>query len=346
MKKIMFAALAAVLFAACAKDDTQKFTTIPDPAGEGIPVTISFGDEGVATRAFFDDAATAEPWEMELKTLSIYVYGSGSPFVLRRNLTAAELAAKTATVTLPPHMYLTSCTFVAVANAEAGHFDTREEMYDCLTSISALEYNSADDANFSRCVRAGGFEMVAKEIVYISDVKPITLSLALKRNVAKIAVRTTVHPDFAANYNGGTVVIEQAEILNANATSYLVPPRFFTPAENATFSHTQTSQVSDGYNNLFYVYACHGKTVEENDLNVKLKLRGYFDADGNPATTADRSAVEYTVRVKGAGTGTIFNNGYYRIEASVKGLSGDGLVVTFTAADWETPATANVDLGV
>lgn len=53
----------------------------------------------------------------------------------------------------------------------------------------------------------------------------------------------------------------------------------------------------------------------------------------------------YSTELTGKAAGEILRNGYYRIAASITGLVGQDCQVSVTVADWETPATQNVDLG-
>lgn len=65
MKKILFAAFAALSMIACNKDDAT--TAIPDIDNtlDGAIVAMRFTDE-TPTRAFFAEAAAAETWEKSL----------------------------------------------------------------------------------------------------------------------------------------------------------------------------------------------------------------------------------------------------------------------------------------
>ena len=75
MKKILFAAFAALSMIACNKDDAT--TVIPDIDNtlNGAIVAMRFTDE-TQTRAFFAEAAAAEAWEKSLSSLSVYVFNA------------------------------------------------------------------------------------------------------------------------------------------------------------------------------------------------------------------------------------------------------------------------------
>ena len=79
MKKILFAAFAALSMIACNKDDAT--TVIPDIDNtlNGAIVAMRFTDE-TPTRAFFAEAAAAEAWEKSLSSLSVYVFNAKGPY--------------------------------------------------------------------------------------------------------------------------------------------------------------------------------------------------------------------------------------------------------------------------
>ena len=94
MKKILFAAFAALSMIACNKDDAT--TVIPDIDNtlNGAIVAMRFTDE-TPTRAFFAEAAAAEAWEKSLSSLSVYVFNAKGDLITLRDFTASELTART-----------------------------------------------------------------------------------------------------------------------------------------------------------------------------------------------------------------------------------------------------------
>ena len=115
MKKILFAAFAALSMIACNKDDAT--TVIPDIDNtlNGAIVAMRFTDE-TPTSAFFAEAAAAEAWEKSLSSLSVYVFNAKGDLITLRDFTASELTARTATFALPHATAGTTCDFYAVAN--------------------------------------------------------------------------------------------------------------------------------------------------------------------------------------------------------------------------------------
>lgn len=341
MKKLILGMMAvAALFVSC--NDTNSNDEI-QPSESGINVVLTLGSENI-TRAFFDQTAAAEPWENEITTLCVYAFDQSGNSVIKRNLTSAEIAAKSVRFALPKSTAGTSCSFYIVANTDYGTVATAAAMDARSEAIALSEYNGAASTVMSGRTREAGFVMTGKTNATIAPSGSSTnVAVTLKRLVAKVAVKTTLSDDFKNNYNGGSVVITSAEISRANAVSYSFPQ---TPsAKTSMYTHTQQSNpANNSYGNLFYIYG-NNVLASDND-KVLLTLNGYFDADGNEATTGDRSDVQYKVLMDGNGRGEIKANGYYRIEANIKGLSGDGVTLTFTVANWETPVTQNVELGI
>ena len=109
MKKILFAAFAALSMIACNKDDAT--TIIPDinHTPDGAIVAMRFTDE-TPTRAFLAEAAAAESCEKSLSSLSVYVFNAKGDLITLRDFTASELTARTATFVLIAGIILLATT--------------------------------------------------------------------------------------------------------------------------------------------------------------------------------------------------------------------------------------------
>ena len=96
MKKHLFAAVAvaAALFTACNKDNESIVPTPVDTDGSRICITLA---DDASTRAFFDATASAETWEKTLSSLSVFAFDDAGALIVRRDFTASELTAKSAT---------------------------------------------------------------------------------------------------------------------------------------------------------------------------------------------------------------------------------------------------------
>lgn len=275
-----------------------------------------------------------------MSSLSIFVFDNADNFVIRRDLTSSELAARSATFSLPKSLASTPCSFYAVANYDASLAKTRAAL-TALVENSAATYNGTFAEVSTAAKRSGGFVMSGSTTKTVGAVNTTTnIGITLKRTVAKVALQTTIDPSFPQKY-GGSLTVNSVKLSKA-ASQSLVVAGAPTPGP-MTFSHTQTPASASGkYNALFYCFE-NGSLTAGN--RVLLEINATYDLDGNASTTDDRSEVTYSVELTGKAAGEILRNGYYRIAANITGLVGQDCVVSVTVADWETPVTQNVDLG-
>ena len=340
MKHLLYAAaaLTAALFASCDKTDD---TIAPTPVDtDDARVTITLADDA-STRAFFDETAEAEAWEKSLSSLAVFAFDSSGGLIVRRDFTAAELTARSATFSLPKSAAGTSCSFYAVANFDASSAKTQAAL-TAMVENAAASYNGTFAEVSAKALRPGGFVMSGMKTQTIGAVNSTTnVGIALKRTVAKVALQTTVDASFARKY-GGALTINSVKLSKAAAQSLVVAGS--TPSPGAmTYTHTQTPAVaSSAFNNLFYIYE-NGALTAGN--RVLLEINATYDMDGNAATADDRSEVTYAIELAGKAAGEIIRNGYYRIAATITGLVGQECTVSISVADWETPQTQTVTLG-
>lgn len=335
MKKILFAALAAVTLFSCDKEDSP---TINAP-NDGALVSMTFTDEST-TRAFFAETATAEAWEKSLSSLSVYVFNAKGDLITQREFVPAELTARTATFALPHATAGTTCDFYAVANMPLSGIATKSALLSKLESTAA-DYNGTFAEVSTKAKRSAGFVMSAATSKAIAQGQTTSVALTLKRTVAKIAVQTAISPQFASKYSG-TLTVTGTKLLRAASQTPIIAQATPTPGA-MTFTHTQTAATASGkYQNLFYIFE-NGALPEAS--RVTLEITATYDADGNSSTTADRMPIVYSVPITGKAQGEIVRNGYYRIAANLTGLVGEDCQVSVTVADWEGPVTQNVELG-
>ena len=340
MKKHIFAAVAvaAALFTACNKDNESIVPTPIDTDGSNVCITLA---DDASTRAFFDATATAEAWEKSLSSLSVFAFDNGGSLIVRRDFTASELTAKSATFSLPKSAAGTECSFYAVANIDASSAKT-EAALTALVENAAAAYNGTFAEVSSKALRPGGFVMSGYKTQTVGAVNSTTnVGISLKRTVAKVALQTSVDASLAQKY-GGTLTINSVKLSKAASQSLVVAGA--APSTGAmTFTHNQTPAADSGkYNSLFYIYE-NGALTAGN--RVLLEIVATYDMDGNAATTDDRSEVTYSVELAGKAAGEILRNGYYRIAVNITGLVGQECAVSVTVADWETPVTQTVELG-
>ena len=275
-----------------------------------------------------------------MSSLSIFVFDNADNFVIRRDLTSSELAAKSATFSLPKSLASTPCSFYAVANYDASSAKTKAALM-ALVEKSAADYNGTFAEVSAAAKRSGGFVMSGSATKTVGAVNSTTnVGITLKRTVAKIALQTSIDPSFADKYSG-TLTINSVKLSKAASQSLVVAG---TPTPGAlSYTHTQTPATASGkYNALFYCFE-NGSLTAGN--RVLLEINATYDQDGNGSTTDDRSEVTYSVELTGKAAGEILRNGYYRIAANITGLVGQDCVVSVSVADWETPVTQSVELG-
>lgn len=339
MKNILFAAAAAALFtASCAKIETE-----PQPAADPA-VTVSFVAQpnSEQTRAFFDPTMTTEAWEKSLSSLAVFVFGESGDLIVQRNFTVEELTARCATFPVPRSAAGTNCEFYAVGNHELTGITTKATLLAQLEKTPET-YNGTFAEVSTKAKRSGGFLMsgnVAKTIGASGSSTPVEITL--KRTVAKIAIQAVKSSDFGTRYSGD-VKITSATISKA-ASQTTIFPQSSMPSVAMTYTATQTTQAANGkFNNLFYLYECKPLATGE---RVLLTLTGTYDRDGNFTTTSDQTPVTYEIELSGAsGNGQIVRNGYYRISATINGLTGEDIVATITVADWESPGNQTIVIG-
>ena len=166
------------------------------------------------------------------------------------------------------------------------------------------------------------------------------VAITLKRTVAKVAVQITPSPQFGSLYQG--VVRVNSITLSNGATQTLLFHTTYNPGF-FNFSTTQQSDFSSGtYRNLFYLYECPARNVGS---RIKATIDATYDRDGDFSTAAGQSSMTYEVELDGAAGGEIRRNGYYRVDVTINGLTGQDATLTITPAEWESPVTQTVELG-
>ena len=324
---------------ACDEDTSDTMNPSPAAPTGGASVTLTLTD-GDGTRTFFDDKAAAETWEKSLSSLAVYAFDKSGALLVHRDFTPSELTAKSATFSLPKSAAGTECSFYAVANLDVPAAPTKSSLTTLLEK-EAANYNGTFAEVSAAAKRARGFVMSGSVTKTVGAVNTTTsVGITLKRTVAKVAVQTTVDPSFANKYSG-TLAINSVKLSKAASQSLVVAG---TPTPGTmTFSHMQTpAAASENYNALFY---CFENGALPAGSRVLLEINATYDSDGSTSTTDDRSEVTYPIELTGKAAGEILRNGYYRITATVTGLTGLDCDLSITVADWETPTTQEIELG-
>lgn len=337
MKKI-FLAMAAMtaILASCSKN-TETGIELPND-GNGPQVRITLASQQLGSRAFFDNTATAETWESALYSMSIYVYDQNGKYVMRKALTPAEISAKGTSFPIPNYLSSTTCSFYVVANEDHRIANNKSDLLTLTVKGSILDYNGDFTTVSKGSARSGGFVMTGYTNVAIGAAGQTThVPVTLTRVVAKVAVRTGLDPEFTVNYGGGTVVIDKVTLSKASEHSYYYYQDGIYGNRNFLTNLLQVPENNGGdWDNLFYIYENSQLMTGSRPV---LTISGFFDADSDMSTTDDRQAVEYKVELDGSGNGEIKRNAYYRAEVIVKGLTGEGVALNLSVADWEGPIT-------
>ena len=162
-----------------------------------------------------------------MSSLSIFVFDNADNFVIRRDLTSSELAAKSATFSLPKSLASTPCSFYAIANYDASSAKTRAAL-TALVEKSAADYNGTFAEVSTAAKRSGGFVMSGMKSQTVGAVNSTTnVGITLKRTVAKVALQTTIDPSFAADRPialGPQRTGADGAMRSIQATLYCLPP--------------------------------------------------------------------------------------------------------------------------
>lgn len=336
MKKLFLAATVAVgLLVSCNKEESEIRAT-----SKGAVVTVSFTDEEPTTRAFFGSTAAAEPWEKTLNTLTMFVVDPSGDILVKRSFSAAELSAKKATFALPNAVPGTVCEFYAVANLDVAAVNDKTAL-TALLERDAAAYNGTFAEVATSAKRTGGFVMSGMASKAVAAAGATTdVAITLKRTVAKVAVQVTPSPQFGSLYEGAVRI--NSITLSNGATHTPVFHSDYNPGF-FNFSTTQAADAASGkYRNLFYLYESPTRNVGG---RVKATINATYDRDGDFSTAAGQSSMTYEVELDGATGGEIRRNGYYRVDITINGLSGQDATLTITPAEWESPMTQTVELG-
>jgi len=340
MKKIIPAAIVAATAVVIATSCQKKEAEISEIYKETPSVTVTFSDSD-HTKAFFDNTATAETFEKGLSSLSILVFDEDENLIVRRNFTESEIQAKSCSFRLPKTVAGSNCLFYGIANFSTDDVKTLEELLELMES-EVQNYNGTFSEVTSAAKRTGGFVMSGKKTQEVAESGTTNVSIALKRTVAKIAIQTSISEDFGTLY-GGKITVLSATVGNGAEKTSVISTDFDNDSD-CEYSHTQEVGTSDGkFNSLFYLYE---NSYCENYKAVTVSLAVLYDLDGDYSTTGDQREFTYDFEVNGIGDGELVRNGYYRIAATIKAPEGSGCEVSVSVADWETPITQNVDLGV
>lgn len=343
MKQI-FSFLAVAIAVTMMGCDKETEGAITPTNHDGANVKIAFGSLTTSandqTRAF--GAGTTETWEKTISSATVIVFNTAGNIKFRRDLSATEIANAATTpisLVIPGVAVGDNCDFAVIANRPVATTVTTKTLLLAEEDSDAATYNGAFADVSTKAVRPSGFVMsgIATQAIAAGTT---SVTITLKRVVAKVEIATATTQAFKDKYGAATVTPNKITLSRGASKSLLIDQTATKySAGGATF--TQVQNTSAG-NNLFYIYE---KATAAAGARVLLTIDATYDADGKPATTADQVPVTYAVELTGVAGGKILRNGAYKLIASIDGLTGHDIALTVKVADWETLVTENVNVG-
>ncbi len=324
------AVVAASIFASCSQESSH---VSPESVDGATNVSITLTND--STRAVSENA---EEWEKSLTSLTIFAFDSKDNLLVRRELSSAELTSKAVSFALPKSVAGSSCNFYAVANLDASAATTKDSLLTLIEN-DAETYNGTLAEVTSKSLRTDGFVMSGVTTQSIgADNTTTNVGIIIKRTVAKVALDLTLSSSFTDSYPSATLSFNSATISKAATQTPVVSSVLSTGS--MVYTHTQSTT---GGENIFYIYENGNLSSGE---RVLMEINATFDADGDTATTADQSEIVYPVELTGDGAGSFTRNGFYTLSATINGLVGQDCEVSIKVADWETPISQSVSLGM
>ncbi|MFR9619570.1 MAG: DUF4906 domain-containing protein [Rikenellaceae bacterium] len=344
MKKIIFsmAVMTATLFASCSKDSDTINQELSTPV-EGSIVTLSFVEESSTTRAFFDKNATAEEWEKELKSVTIFAFdASDGSLIVRRDFSKTEMDNKESTFALPGTSAGDNVNVVVVANCEIPMAVVTSTALQGMVNSNLTDYNGTFSQVSTDAKRDDGFVMTSQnDVVVLAGTTKIDATL--ERTVAKVAIEMALAEGFSDRYSGD-MLIESIEVSNTPSMSTLHSSFDFGYTPSKDYTHLQSTNVSSNkFQNLFYIYESAAPTSDSE--KVLLTVEATYDMDGDFSTTGDQTPMTYTIALEDNNIPKINRNSYYRINGTISGLSGSDAEITITVSDWSNVTDKEITLG-
>lgn len=314
-------------------------------AGTDKKILVCFNVPATAenTRALLDDLAQPLAWESEIHSLRLWVYtDTGLPYIETEIEVTADMPI-TAELTLPTDVLGRNINFIAVANSSLPSGLSFHSLVQYRLTASGSWHEATTAELISGQTVTDGLIMSARSEVYISsDSKTTAVTLELQRIVAKIALEISV-TKYPSKLAGSSIEFQKATIRNVPLNNSLFYPDFRLPQKSDFESRDLTHIEQDGrYGVLFYVFAPQGSVPSS---LLELELHCILDADGNPATTDDRIAYNYTTDIAPNGQ-TVGKNRVYKSLINIRGMTSFSWVATtFQESDWELQDIKQIVIG-
>lgn len=314
MKKIfLIFTVVMTIMVSCSKDETA--CEVCQSIDEDIAtIDLKFQTDGFSsTRAFFDDVALAEPWEKEVRDLTVYIFDlrNKQKAVFFQRYYPSSPEDLNYVIELPLELIGVECELLAIANNPVNSDMTYDEVLDWKEYGILSSYQSTFSSMINSCIRSRGFSMSGRQNFTLESLTQ-KISVELKRTVAKLAAKTQLNPDILTQYN-----VKGASI-GLVLTSQMSMKVFADSGYGGEFQRSQIAEFIDGeYCNLFYLYP---NLAETNNAKLRFLFVVTLDEDGDPETTNDRKDYLIYHPAEYSGGGNIIRNGYYRMYATINKL--------------------------
>ena len=329
MKHLFLTAIAVLsIFASCSKETKDVTNEITD-SSKGSVVNINFKSSTLnPTRAFIDDMAVVQDWERQINYVQMYVFDNNEQLITHKRFEDTDIINGQVTFVLPGIVSGDYCTFYAVANTPI------TKVIETISDLNSIiiddinTYNGAFEDVTTRGLRTDGFSMTAKHSMTIAEEGGLNnFSMDMYRNVAKLAIQTSIDPAFSSS-TSGAIKVTIVRIHGAVSESTIVPDIQYQAVDHY-YSPNQLSNEDNGsFRNLFYLF--------ESNYQLRTIMFSYtYDSDGDFSTVNDQRFGSFTKPLPTA----ILKNGYMKINCIIKGIADLKPDVIFNICDWTSSET-------
>ena len=338
MKKLFFIVIVTTVLSSCSEGIEIIENT---PEKEGVFVTVSFAGEHSPQLKSSMNTFKAEEWEKELKSITILAFKQDGECVLNRRFTTEEIAARSATVSLPGVFPGELVKFHAVANFFLPRFIKDLSQMEEFITESPAEYNNAYEVVSTRAVRREGFAMSGNtEKIIEPEGQETPVVISLKRMVAKIRIKTNITDVFRSKYNR-PLIMGEIYISGSSFTTYIADRRIpFAGAPKQLLMQAPVKTGNHSYESLFYVF----ETGRYDGVkSTRLMVTALYDLDGIPANRVLQTYV-VDLNIDPQGEGIIRRNAYYDVVLNINGLAAFDVELSVSTGDWEGAFSSKYEL--
>lgn len=323
MKKIflVFAVLFSML-ASCSEEDNGCETC---PGTEMLTLRLNFHTNGFTsmTRGFFDNTPVAEPWEKEIRSLMIYIFDlrNREKAVYFKWVTSREgLDYMTIDVELPVELPVeligAECEILVAANNQNKINMTYDQVLEISEYRGISGYQSDFNSISSKCIRTEGFCMSGRQTFTV--IPGQTISVELRRTVAKLAIKTFINPEILKKYDAKAIFLRGIKL---DGQFHSMCPFNESGYGERYMIYQRSEYLSGSYGNLFYIYPDLSMI---NHPYCQMIFVVTLDKDGDPETLHDQTDYLLYYKPEYSGNGQVIRNGYYRFSVTINGIESNG----------------------